>query len=136
MFSKFPKSDILLKIFVKMTPKIQILLDILHKIALKVHFYQVSIARFTLILVWEASAPPDPRYLRHIIICDLSARSCLRLQDRPRLSAQTKNDFFLNEISHGKLRTFPLVRVHDRVLYIGLFIQNATATAAWQRWSK
>jgi len=33
MFTKLPKSDVLPKIFVKMTQKIQILLDILHKSA-------------------------------------------------------------------------------------------------------
>jgi len=63
MFIKLPKSDVLPKIFVKMTQKIQILLDILQKCL------------------------SHPRYLRYVV-CDLSARSCLRLQDKPRLGAR------------------------------------------------
>jgi len=36
MFTKLPKSDVLLKIFVKMTQKVQILLDIFNKSALRI----------------------------------------------------------------------------------------------------
>jgi len=54
MFTKLPKSDVLPKVFVKMTQKIQILLDIFNKSVLRII---------------------------------LSARGCLRLQDRSRLGA-------------------------------------------------
>jgi len=63
MFTKLPISDVLPKIFVKMTQKIQILLHILHK----------SVSH----------TPANYAY----IVCDLSARGSLRLQDRSRLGA-------------------------------------------------
>jgi len=53
MFTKLPKYDVLPKNFVKMTPKNQIFLDILHK---------------------SASQTPLPTQM----FCDLSARVCLR----------------------------------------------------------
>jgi len=64
MFTKLLKSDVLPKIFVKMTQKIQILLDILHK-----------------------SASQTPATYAYVVF-DLSARGCLRLQDRSRLGAR------------------------------------------------
>jgi len=65
MFTKLPKIDVLFKIFVKMTQNIQILLDILHK-----------------------SVSQTPTTYAYYIVCDLSARGCLRLQDRSRLDAR------------------------------------------------
>jgi len=61
---KIAKKWSLPNIFVKMTQKIQILLDILHKSASQI--------------------PATYAY----IVCDLSARGCLRLLDRSRLGAR------------------------------------------------
>jgi len=64
MFTKLPKSDVLPKIFVKLTQKIQIFLDILHK--------NVS------------QTPATYAY----VVFDFSARGCLWLQDRSQLGAR------------------------------------------------
>jgi len=94
MFTKLPKSDVLPKIFVKMTQNVQILLDIFNKSALRII---LSVCLHVVVCGYKTG-----RGWVHAVVC------------RNKTGRETKNALYLNEILHGKPRGFPIVR--DRVL--------------------
>jgi len=95
MFTKLPKSDVLPKIFVKMTQKVQILLDIFNKSTL-------PIILFSCLHAVVCGYKTDRGWV-HAVVCG------------NKTGREIKNALCLNEILHGKPRGFPLVR--GRVLY-------------------
>jgi len=114
MFTNLPKSDVLPKIFVKLTQK------------------------FKFCSTFSTKVPYA------YTVCDLSVRGCLRLQDGLRdwvhavvcgnkTCRETKNALYLNEILHGKLCGLPLV--HGRVLYKQTFMLQARKLKIGVKWS-
>jgi len=95
MFTILPKSDVLPKIFVKMTQKIQILLDTFNKSALRII---LSACLHAVVCGYKTG-----RGWVHAVVCG------------NKIGRETKNALYLNEILHRKPRGFPLVR--GRVLY-------------------
>jgi len=110
MFTTLPKSDVLPKIFVKITQKIQILLDIFNKSALRII---LSACLHAVVCCYKTG-----RGWVHAVVCG------------NKTGRETKNALYLNEILHRKPSGFLLVRGRVRVLYKQTFTRRAISVYA------